>query len=136
MKRINNIFKHLLLLIPVMLLAGCGLNNPETVLKKAAKEVNKTCPQRVDDITTLTKVIYENHCFTYVYELDQDENSEIMMTADEDLLKSAISDMIKANAATDSDVKSFMNELRKDNAKLVHRYVMKDGRSREFEIDY
>ena len=136
MKNMNKFFKHLLLLLPIVFLVGCGGSNPANILKKAAAEVNKTCPQRVDDITVLTKVNYVDHCFTYYYELDPDEDSEAIMNADYEVIRSVISAMMKENAANDSNVQSFVNHLRQDNARLVHHYAMKDGRSRDVEVDY
>ena len=139
MKTLQNILKHILFVLPILLITSCGLGkSPEQIIKEATIEVNKSCPSRVDEMTVMREVIYENHRFIYVYELDNVPDSEIIMDIDEETLAEYLSNDIKENARNDSDVKYFLETLRKDNAKLIHRYVLTDGsgRTREIEVDY
>ena len=139
MKQVQRIFKHFSLVLPIVLLTSCGLgNSPEKILKHASEEANKTCPVRVDEMTVLKETFYENHCFYYIYELDNVPDSEIFMEIDDEVLEDYLCKEIKENARVNSDVRAFHETLRQDNAKLIHRYVMTDGsgRMREFEVEY
>ena len=139
MKTLKNILKHFLLVLPIILVTSCGLGeSPEQLLKDAAKEVNQSCPSRVDEITVLKEVIYENHRFIYVYEIDDAPDANLFMDLEDEVLSDYFSNEIKENAKSNSDVKLFVETLRKDNATLIHRYIMNDGsrRTREIAVDY
>ena len=138
MKTLKRILKHLMLVLPIVLATSCGNDNPEKILKEAAIEVNNNCPQRVDEITVMKEVSYENHTFLYVYELDESIDADVFMDADQDVLERVLNEELRDKAEVNSDVKAFLDELRKDNAKLIYRYVLKDGsgRSRDIPLDY
>lgn len=158
MKILKNMLKHLLLVLPLVLFASCNLgdnssntpaeaaketnntseDNPSDILAEAAKEANTLCPKRVDYITVLKEVSYENHTFLYVYEVDDDPDAYEFMEIDDDFLVEVFSEELKEKADNDSDVKAFVDELRKDNATLIYRYIMGDGsgQSRDVFIKY
>ena len=137
MKKLSKTIKLLFLVAPILWLMGCGSGN-DAILKMAAKEVNKDCPTRVDDITVLKEVTYVNGVFTYVYELDPDMDSEAIMTADDDLVREVLSEMVREKAVSNPNVKEFYNTLQKNGSKLVYHYIIKDGsgRTRDVELDY
>ena len=118
---------------------GCGLGNsdtPEAIIKKGVTEFNKQCPQRVDEITVMTKVSYENHCLTFYYELDPGDIADVLMDVDEELIKQTLEAEIKNSS--DPNVEVLFKNLREDNGRLYYLYFVNDGtgRSRKIEVDY
>lgn len=138
MKRINESLKFLLLLPIIAFMTSCGNDNPETLLKNACKEAKKGCPQQIDEITVLKDMSYENHCFTYFFELEPHELSELIMTSSDEELQNIFSAQFKENARQNSDVKEFVKLLLDDNATLYSQYTIKDGsgRTRRVLINY
>ena len=138
MKNVNKIIKHMLLVLPVIFMMGCGLgkSNPETFIKDGVAEFNKQCPQRIDEITVMTKASYENHRLTFYYELDPGEAADILMDIEEQVIKEALEDEIKNSS--DPNVETLFKNLKEDNGSLYYMYSVNDGtgRSRKIKVDY
>lgn len=138
MKNLYNIVKHMLLVLPVIFMVGCGLgkNNPAAIISDGVAEFNKQCPQRIDETTVMTKVSYEDHCLTFYYELDPGDAANVLMVIDEKLIKQTVEDEIKKSS--DPNVETLFKNLKEDNGSLYYLYSVNDGsgRSRKIKVDY
>lgn len=105
-KKFPRVILFSIIVVLLLLLRFAYAEDPpfEPVLKQAASEVNKTCPQNIDSQTILDSVsVHENKTFRYNYTLTDLEKDSI----DVEMFVLSVEPLMLNNAKTNPDLELF-----------------------------
>lgn len=125
MKSCLNCIYSSLLLVTGIFFMQCSGNNADSILKKAADEINKSCPIKIDEVTTLDSCqILPNRTFRYNYTMVFDEGfaSQEKSTLEQ---RSKKPNYVQQNP-------TLLKELIKIQTTFQHAYYNADGK--EFAV--
>ena len=117
----------------IQALKTSGEEDPQAVLEAQIAVSRAQLPMKIDEVTIMKDILFEDGKVVYLYDVDEDGVSIAFLEENRSVVEENFLKVLRMQAG-EMSTKPFLLACRKTNANIVFRYMGSKGSSIEFEV--